>query len=162
MWQQMREIIISSFPKAPGIPDDSQAYLKDVDDIYITDAYHLSIERYRVTPELIERGVSGTVRRMRKIGAKGMLWLLQRLPPSLLQVKETITAILKEPIQESRWIKITQNGTGNYSDSKRYRRAIKAADLAGYRNHQVYIGITPNSPSERGYERCQRPFCLNY
>ena len=38
-----------------------EAYLKDVDAIYVTDAYHsLSIERYKVTPELIERVSSGT------------------------------------------------------------------------------------------------------
>ncbi len=60
MWQQMREVIIAKFPKAPGIPKDLQAYLKDIDDMYVTDAYHsLSIERYRVTPELIERVSSG-------------------------------------------------------------------------------------------------------
>ncbi len=56
MWQQMREPILKQFPAAPGRPCDIAAYLKAVDDIYVTDAYHsLSIEGYRVSPELIER-----------------------------------------------------------------------------------------------------------
>jgi len=60
MWQQMREPILKQFPSPPGRPSDITAYLKAVDDIYVTDAYHsLSIEGYRVSPELIERVRSG-------------------------------------------------------------------------------------------------------
>src|SRR5690606_16911414 len=54
IWLQMRGAVMANFPQAPGIRTDHDSYMKDVDDIYITDAYHsLSIERYRVTPELI-------------------------------------------------------------------------------------------------------------
>ena len=61
MWHQMRDIIIENFPKAPGLSIDHEKYMKEVEEIYVTDAYHsLSIERYRVTPELIERVRSGT------------------------------------------------------------------------------------------------------
>jgi len=43
------------------LPKDTDAYLKFVDDIYQSDAYHsLSIEGYRVTPELIARAHEGT------------------------------------------------------------------------------------------------------
>ena len=56
----MRETIISVFQPPPGIPADKEKYLQSVEDIYVTDAYHsLSIERYRVTPELIEKVRSG-------------------------------------------------------------------------------------------------------
>ncbi len=56
MWKTFREPIIPIFPKAPGLPQDTKAYLSFVDDIYQNDAYHsLSIEGYRVTPELIDR-----------------------------------------------------------------------------------------------------------
>ena len=55
-WQSMRGDIINLFPKPPGLPDDKDVYLKAVDDIYVTDAYHsLSIEGYRVSETLIER-----------------------------------------------------------------------------------------------------------
>jgi hypothetical protein len=60
MWQQMREPVLKQFPVAPGQPSNVAAYLKAADDIYVTDAYHsLSIEGYRVSPELIERVRSG-------------------------------------------------------------------------------------------------------
>src|ERR1700723_2097721 len=57
----MREPVIDRFPAPPGLPRSIRAYLKRVNDAYVTDAYHsLSIEGYRVTPELIERVRSGT------------------------------------------------------------------------------------------------------
>ena len=149
MWQQMREVIVSNFPKAPGIPKDSQAYLKDVDDIYLTDAYHsLSIERYRVTPELIERVSSGEWnskeseedRKQRDaMAARGYY-------QAFLQVKETITAIL---------MRANSGRQGDKDHSRWYRQLfdpsvaagiLKATDLAGYRNHQVYIGNSKHVP----------------
>ncbi|RWM09173.1 Fic family protein [Mesorhizobium sp.] len=60
MWQEMRGRVIDNFPEAPGRPNDVADYLRRVDDIYVTDAYHsLSIEGYRVSPELIDRLRSG-------------------------------------------------------------------------------------------------------
>jgi fido (protein-threonine AMPylation protein) len=56
MWGSTRDIIIKTFPKAPGLPKNRDEYLGFVDDIYKSDAYHsLSIEGYSVTPALIER-----------------------------------------------------------------------------------------------------------
>ena len=60
IWNSFREPIVAVFPKAPGLPRDTEAYLSSVDDIYRNDAYHsLSIEGYRVTPRLIERVRAG-------------------------------------------------------------------------------------------------------
>src|SRR5439155_396807 len=54
-WQQMRESVLETFPEAPGIPKDTEAYLKTVDEIYVEDAYHsLSIEGYRVSRERVD------------------------------------------------------------------------------------------------------------
>jgi len=56
MWESMRGAVVDSFPKAPGLPKDKDAYLRLIDGIYESDAYHsLSIEGYSVTPALIER-----------------------------------------------------------------------------------------------------------
>ena len=60
LWESMREPVMAAFPEAPGLPKDTEAYLSFVDDIYRNDAYHsLSIEGYRVTPELIDRVRAG-------------------------------------------------------------------------------------------------------
>jgi fido (protein-threonine AMPylation protein) len=56
MWKSMRGTVLSAFPPPPGLPADRAAYLHFVDEIYQSDAYHsLSIEGYRVTPDLIDR-----------------------------------------------------------------------------------------------------------
>ena len=56
LWETMREPVIAAFPEVPGLPKGTKAYLSFVDDIYQNDAYHsLSIEGYRVTPELIDQ-----------------------------------------------------------------------------------------------------------
>lgn len=61
MWASMRDTVLSTFPHAPGLPTDQRAYLRFVDEIYQSDAYHsLSIEGYHVTPDLIERVRSGS------------------------------------------------------------------------------------------------------
>jgi hypothetical protein len=60
MWASMREHVIAALPSTPGLPDDREAYLRLVDDIYQSDAYHsLSIEGYSVSTELIERVRTG-------------------------------------------------------------------------------------------------------
>ena len=56
LWESMRGAVMETFPKAPGLPKDREAYLRFIDEIYQSDAYHsLSIEGYSVAPELIER-----------------------------------------------------------------------------------------------------------
>jgi len=60
LWEAMRGPVIETLPSPPGLPEDPEGYLRFVDDIFQSDAYHsLSIEGYRVTPELIERVRSG-------------------------------------------------------------------------------------------------------
>jgi hypothetical protein len=56
LWGSMRGKVLAAFPKGPGLPTDKEAYLRFVDEIYRTDAYHsLSIEGYSVNPALVER-----------------------------------------------------------------------------------------------------------
>jgi len=60
LWASGRESVLAELPEPPGPPADCVVYLQQVDDLYEQDAYHsLSIEGYRVTPELIERVASG-------------------------------------------------------------------------------------------------------
>ncbi|MDR3526074.1 MAG: Fic family protein [Rhizomicrobium sp.] len=60
LWEATRGVVVDTFPKSPGLPKKPGDYLRFVDDIYASDAYHsLSIEGYNVTPDLIERVRSG-------------------------------------------------------------------------------------------------------
>ena len=56
IWEEGRDTILSIFPSAPEIPADVNQYISAVDAVYEYDAYNsLSIEGYRVSPELIHR-----------------------------------------------------------------------------------------------------------
>ena len=60
LWDQFRNPVLDVFPPAPGLSRSPETVLVEVDEIYRTDAYHsLSIEGYRVSPELVERVRSG-------------------------------------------------------------------------------------------------------
>src|SRR5258708_30397125 len=51
LWESMPGQALAVFPQPPGLPTDNEAYLRYVNEIYRTDAYHsLSIEGYSVTP----------------------------------------------------------------------------------------------------------------
>jgi len=141
-WSQDRETIIAAFPKTPGLPKDTAAYLKFVDEIYKSDAYHsLSIEGYRVTPELIERvragtwnpGVHESDRKNRDALAARGYW------QAFQSVKKSIEKIIAGA-DAAALVR------GTYRDW--YREMfqpcvaaglIQAQALAGFRNHFVYL-----------------------
>lgn len=149
MWQQMRQTVINNFPKSAGLPKDIDAYLKQVEEIYVTDAYHsLSIEGYRVTPELIEKVKTGQWspdgddkdrEHKNAMAARGYWQAFQA-------VKRSIKDILngKNPGQ------VADNDHNTW-----YRELfgpsvavgiLKPSDLAGYRNDQVYIKGSMHTP----------------
>ena len=149
MWHQMREDIIETFPQAPGLPHDHEKYMKAVEEIYVTDAYHsLSIERYRVTPELIERVRSGTwdivnntedKKQRDAMAARGYWQATQRVRRSILKILNGDTAGLAADEDHGDWYRelFTPSVTAGI---------LKASDLAGYRSHQVYIGGSRHVP----------------
>ena len=141
-WSLHRAEIIAAFPKPPGLPKDTTAYLKFVDDIYQNDAYHsLSIEGYRVTPELIERVRAGAWnpeaheadRKNRDALAARGYW------QAFQSVKKTIAQI----IARADAAKLVRSAHRDW-----YRELfqpcvaagiIAAQALAGYRTHFVYL-----------------------
>ncbi len=149
LWHEMRTVVIAHFPTAPGLPANHELYMKQVEEIYVTDAYHsLSIERYRVTPELIEKvrggawdSVSNAEDKKQRdaMAARGYWQATQK-------VRDSIKKIL------------TGNNSGTVADAEHgdwYRELfapsvtsglLKAADLAGYRVQQVYIGGSKHVP----------------
>jgi Fic/DOC family len=160
LWQKMREPVIDRFPKAPGPPRNIEAYMKRVNDAYATDAYHsLSIEGYRVTAELIERVRSGTWnpetkegdREQRNAMAARGYWL------AFQAVQKSVRRVLRgeNPGQ------VADEDHGTW-----YRELfapsvtaglLKPADLAGYRNSQVYIRKSMHVPLNREAVRDAMP-----
>jgi uncharacterized protein (UPF0297 family) len=149
MWHSMRQSVIDNFPKDKGLPKDKELYLKQVEEIYVTDAYNsLSIEGYRVTEQLIKQVRSGNwnpesnkadKEQRDAMAARGYYQAFQK-------VKESIKAVLDGKNAGD----ITYNDHGTW-----YRELcapsvtagiLKPSDLAGYRNEQVYIKGSMHTP----------------
>lgn len=148
-WADMRGIVLEIFPQPPSTRKDVQVYLKHVDEIYLTDAYHsLSIEGYRVSEELIERVRSGgwnpqNNRKDREytdaLAARGYWQAFQA-------VKESLTKVLHE---KSAGQVVNNDHTIWYRElfAPSVSAGITAAsDLAGYRNQPVYIRRSMHVP----------------
>ena len=45
MWKEMCQPVLDAFPASPGIPDDPEAYLKAIDEVYVSDAYRGSVNK---------------------------------------------------------------------------------------------------------------------
>jgi Fic family protein len=160
MWQAMRGPVIERFPAAPGLPKDIGAYLKRVEDVYVTDAYHsLSIEGYRVSPELIERVRGGAWnpddneddREQRNALAARGYW----------QAYQTVRDSIRRILQGE------NPGTVVDEDHRTWYREmfapgvtagiLRPADLAGYRNGPVYIRRSMHVPLSREAVRDTMP-----
>ena len=160
MWQEMREAVIEHFPAPPKQAVDKVAYMKHVEDVYVTDAYHsLSIEGYRVTPELINRVRAGDFypeqnaddkERLNALAARGYWQTYQA-------VRKSIELILDG-----------QNAGETVDNDHRiwYREMFapgvtagihKPADLAGYRNAPVFIRRSMHTPPSKEAVRDAMP-----
>ncbi|MGP8215253.1 MAG: Fic family protein [Bacteroidia bacterium] len=159
MWEEMRKTVIQHFPEAPGIPNDHKKYMKLVEEIYVTDAYNsLSIEKYRVTPELIER-------------VKRSMWNLKNeedkkhkdamAAKGYWQATQKVRESIKKILDKQNPGKVADDDHGEW-----YRELfapsvvaglLKPSDLAGYRNNQVFIGQSKHVPLNKDAVRDAMP-----
>ncbi len=149
MWHEMREVVIKYSPKAPGLPKDHEKYMKAVEAMYVTDAYHsLSIEKYRVTPELIERVRSGSWnakgneedKKQRDAMAARGYW----------QATQVVRKSIKKILNGKNPGKVIDADHGDWYlelfGPSVTAGIIKTSDLAGYRNEPVYISRSKHVP----------------
>jgi fido (protein-threonine AMPylation protein) len=152
MWEEMKGPVIERFPANPGLPKNVDAYLKHVEEIYVTDAFHsLSIEGYRVSRELIDRVRSGawnpdndeTDRENRNaLAARGYWQAYQGVQESLKKILDGNNpgAVVDE--DHSKWY-------GELFGSSVLAGIIRPTDLAGYRNGPVHIRRSMHVPPPR-------------
>jgi fido (protein-threonine AMPylation protein) len=160
LWQKMRGPAIERFPKPPGLPRNISAYMKRVDDAYVTDAYHsLSIEGYRVTYELIERVRSnawnpetneGDRQQRSAMAARGYWQAYQAVQKSIGRVLKGENPGMVAEEDHRTWYR--EMFAPSVAAGLR-----KPADLAGYRNGQVYIRQSMHVPLNREAVRDAMP-----
>lgn len=148
-WAEMRGVVLKNFPQAPSLRQNTDEYLKHVDEIYLADAYHsLSIEGYRVSEVLIERVRSGswdpeTNRKDQEyadaLAARGYWQAFQAVKKSLTKIlnKNSLGEVVSN--DHSIWYREL------FAPSVK-AGLISASDLAGYRNLPVYIRKSMHVP----------------
>ena len=141
-WETMREPVIAAVPTAPGLPEDAEAYLVSVDDLYRSDAYHsLSIEGYRVDVALIERVRAGDWdpdhrdgdRQNRNALAARGYWQAFQL------VRETVRAVIGGDDPGARARAAHQDWYRELFQPSVAAGLIPASALAGYRDGPVFL-----------------------
>jgi len=148
-WARMRADVVKVFPPAPGLVKNKAAYMKQVDDVYVSDAYNsLSIEGYKVSAELIERVRSGKwnpdsiksdQNHRDALAARGYWQAFQSVRQSIEKVlaKESAGAVAgRDHVTWYRELFAPSVTAG----------ILRPADLAGYRNGPVYIRRSMHVP----------------
>ena len=149
MWHDFRAAVASAMPPAPGLPADADSYLEAADRNYRRDAYHsLSIEGYRVSPQLVERVRSGGWRpdtdpgdapARDALAARGYWQAFRR-------VTKTVAAVIAGADAAA----LAREGHRGW-----YRQLfapsveaglLSAGDLGGYRRHAVFLSGSRHVP----------------
>ncbi len=152
MWQDMRDQLIAVFPKPPEGGIDIDAYMQNVEDVYVTDAYHsLSIEGYRVSEDLIRKVRDGNWdpdneeedrEHRNALAAKGYFDAFQFVKTSVARVLLGENAGQVVDQDHSNWYRelFAPSVTAGI---------VRPGDLAGYRNGPVYIRQSKHVPPPR-------------
>lgn len=154
LWNKMREDVISNFPKSHRNGASAEALIATIEELYREDTYHsLSIEGYQVTEDLIDRIKKGQwspdqiqtdSEQKNALAAKGYLNAFKSVLESVRKVvvgKSDAADVMSNDLQA--WYR-------NLFTPSVQAHLIKAEDLAGYRNTQVYISGSRHVPPPVG------------
>jgi hypothetical protein len=160
MWHGMREKIVPLFPAPPTTARGIETYLRQVDDVYATDAYHsLSIEGYRVNAELIARVQAGNWNpdhnqedreRRNALAARGYFAAFQAVKASVEKVLGGENAGKVAERDHADWYRALFSPSVTVG-------LIKPAELAGYRTGPVFIRTSRHVPPSREAVRDMMP-----
>ena len=160
MWKEMGTAIPEYFPEPPGLPPDKDAYIKKVDDLFTTDAYHsLSIEGYQVSEELIERvgnddwnpeGNEEDKQQKNAMAAKGYWQAFQVVKESIRKVISGENPGELTDMAHGDWYRALWGPSVSAG-------LLKPSDLAGYRNGPVFIKQSKHVPPNRDAVREAMP-----
>ena len=149
MWEKMRAPIIKNFPPPTGPITDIAAYLAEIDEKYVSDAYHsLSIEGYALSEDLIKLVASGNWKPDKNeqdrehadaLAARGYFQAFQKVRKSVEKVLGGANPgqVLKK--DHGSWYRELFAPSVTVG-------TLSAGDLAGYRNRPVYIRSSRHTP----------------
>lgn len=151
MWMKMREVVLYEMGtlKVQARKQTKEEVLAMMDETYVKDSYNsLSIEGYKITEGLLERVRRGDwnpekdeedKERRNALAARGYYQAYQLL-------KESIASALAGEDAAEMYVKGHQGWHFQLFEPCVRTGIIKAADLLGYRRHQVYIRNSMHVP----------------
>jgi hypothetical protein len=144
MWFSMREVVIAKFDTVPHHEiGNIDQIIRDIEARYVADAYHsLSIEGYRVTDELIQRVMQGDWSPLTNPQDQNIRDALAT--KGYFETHKKVVDLIRESLASGQF-----SGVLLKKHFSRWHLALfspsvaagilKPADLAGYRNSQVFI-----------------------
>ena len=164
LWHKMRPDIAAHFPVLAAPIRDIEAYMAEIDAIYVTDAYHsLSIEGYQVSTDLIEKVRSGRWNPKddkadrdleNALAARGYWQAFQRVKNSVRRVLDGINPgeVVDQDLGD--WYRelFTPRVTAGI---------LKPENIAGYRTGQVYLRGSRHVPLNSDAVRDTMPAFLD-
>jgi hypothetical protein len=150
-WARMREEVLRTFPAAPRRIPSAALYLRQLGEIYVNDAYNsLSIEGYKVSAALIDKVRSGNwnpdadrndQQHRDALAARGYWQAFQAVERSIRRVLAGESAARVADDDHVVWYREL------FAPSV-MAGILKAEDLAGYRNGQVFIRHSKHTPPD--------------
>jgi len=145
----MREVVIQLYPVSTKTYTDAAACLQQIEVQYKQDAYNsLSIEGYKVTPDLIAKVQSGQwepeknasdFEQKNAMAAKGYFQAFQAVKESVKKIVEGENAGTVAGADHNAWYRALFAPSVSVG-------LLKPTDLAGYRTSQVYIKGSMHTP----------------
>lgn len=164
MWKEMQPLVLEHFPKRGHQSIPLLETLQQVEDVYVKDAYHsLSIEGYRVSPELIERVSKGDWNP--DTNARDWEYKNALAARGYWQAFQAVKGSLKKTFEGQSPGVIAENDLSSW-----YRELfapnvvagiLTPGHLAGYRTHQVFIRRSRHVPPSKETVRELMPAFFN-
>lgn len=155
LWARHRDAVLAekvAVPTATSVAD----YLAQVEAVRVEDAYHsLSIERYRVTPEMVQRVAEGTWNANAEksnrdaLAAKGYLDAFRLVAADAgraYECRSAADAARRVADRHHAWFQALFGVSVDVG-------FLRASDLAGYRRHMVFLRGSLHSPPHFDYVR---------
>lgn len=151
LWARHRAMVLELKPDLPKHALTAESFRQRIESAKLDDAYHsLSIERYRVTPELIERVASGQwdpanqSQEVAAMAARGYLdafTLVREAAVIAYSNREQPAKLLASTYknEHQRWFQALFNPSVNAG-------LLKTSDLLGYRRHPVFLKGSLHAP----------------
>lgn len=154
LWARHRDTVLGARPEATARAIPAEAYLQQIEALKVEDAYHsLSIERYRVTPELIRKVAEARwspetnpedKQQIEAMAARGYL------DTFALVKADAGSAFTEEPHSPGTAARLFADRHQEWFQ-KLFGPSVDAGilerrDLVGYRRHMVFLRVSLHSP----------------